>query len=390
MFVGVSSASAHTPTVGATCDGVTVSASGYESGDTNTLSVSVSGGGSDSKSFSTSGSATASVPQDGVAHTYTAFVHTTNGNAAYSKDFSGTVGPCGTPTKPDDTVEHRDVVGEPNCTTHTVTTAHESRTIPTVLVNNVWVAGTPTEWVTDSSSSVITTHEQCPTGTQPPNDTELRDVAGSPDCTVFTVTTQHQSRSRTYSFDDASWTWVAGEWSSWATDSSTTEPATLEECPPPTKPEPIVSDTSIAGQSCGDAFVTTTTETTTTDYVLDEVTRIWALGEPVVTTTAVETPVTPVDCAETVSDSDTPETELLPDTGGASLGYGLAGLVLLLGGSFILMSQRRTATVAAGHESDLGSLIQRNPAVVSPRQWSVWVTKQNLRRRSQRRTDADE
>ncbi|MCW2751786.1 MAG: hypothetical protein JWR83_2896, partial [Aeromicrobium sp.] len=137
MFVGISSASAHTPSVSATCDGVTVSGVNYEAGDTNTLSVSVSGGGSDSKTFSTAGSATASVPQDGVAHTYTAYVHTTNANAAYSHDYSGSVGPCGAPTKPADTVEHRDLTGDANCTTHTVTTEHQSRTIPTVLVNNV-------------------------------------------------------------------------------------------------------------------------------------------------------------------------------------------------------------------------------------------------------------
>jgi hypothetical protein len=89
-------ASAHTPAVSASCSGITVTGTSYESGDTNILGIQIDGGPWTTKTFSTSGSLTVPVPQDDAqVHSWTAYVHTSNSNAAYSKDYSGSVGPCG-------------------------------------------------------------------------------------------------------------------------------------------------------------------------------------------------------------------------------------------------------------------------------------------------------
>jgi len=91
----MSAASAHTPNLTKSCAGITVSGSSYESINTNTLGIRIDGGAWTTKTFATSGSLTVAVPQDGLVHSYDAYVHTTNANAAYSHDYSGTVGPCG-------------------------------------------------------------------------------------------------------------------------------------------------------------------------------------------------------------------------------------------------------------------------------------------------------
>lgn len=89
----ITNASAHTPSSSASCDGVVVSGSNY--GQEATLNISIQGGSSDNKNFTGSGSLTVPVPQDGVAHTYTASVTSTHGEN--SESYSGSVGPCGTP-----------------------------------------------------------------------------------------------------------------------------------------------------------------------------------------------------------------------------------------------------------------------------------------------------
>jgi len=88
-------ASAHTPNLTKSCSGITVSGTSYESWNVNTLGIRIDGGAWTTKTFAVSDSLTVAVPQDGVVHTYDAYVHTTNPNTAYSHDYSGTVGPCG-------------------------------------------------------------------------------------------------------------------------------------------------------------------------------------------------------------------------------------------------------------------------------------------------------
>jgi hypothetical protein len=65
-------------------------------------------------------------------------------------------------------------------------------------------------------------------------------------------------------------------------DTVTVDAAT-GDCPQPTKPQPVVTETSSTEYLCGDAFSTVTTTTTTTDWVL--VNGEWVPGEPVVNTT---------------------------------------------------------------------------------------------------------
>lgn len=91
----MSPASAHTPNLTKSCSGITVTGSWYESKDTNTLGIKVDGGAWTTKTFTISDSLTVPVPQDGLVHTYKAYVHTTNSNSTFSKDYEGTVGPCG-------------------------------------------------------------------------------------------------------------------------------------------------------------------------------------------------------------------------------------------------------------------------------------------------------
>ena len=91
----MSAASAHTPNRTASCSGITVSGWYYESKDINTLGIRIDGGAWTTKTFAVTDSLTVPVPQDGLVHTYSAYVHTTNPNAWYSHDYSGTVGPCG-------------------------------------------------------------------------------------------------------------------------------------------------------------------------------------------------------------------------------------------------------------------------------------------------------
>ena len=216
-----------------------------------------------------------------------------------------------------------------------------------------WSAGSWTDWETDSRASVIYTPEEGPSG-QPDNGTEIRDVVDAPNCIAFpaTVTTEHQSRTRTFSFDDATWSWVPGEWSEWVTDGTTSVPATLAECRG-TQPDKIVKATHHTSQKCGDDFSTTTTQTTSTDFILDPLTGIWSPGVPVVVNTLDTTPVTTVACDIAVKHAKpiTDATALLPDTGAPSLMGGLAGIVLLSPGSFGPGAQPRSVAADATVEA---------------------------------------
>jgi len=96
-LVTMGPASAHTPNLSATCAGITVSGTAYESRDTNTLGIRLDGGTWTTKTFSTGGTLTVLIPQnDGQTHSYEAYVHTSNPYQGYSHDYAGTVGPCGT------------------------------------------------------------------------------------------------------------------------------------------------------------------------------------------------------------------------------------------------------------------------------------------------------
>lgn len=341
---GAGSASAHTPSVSASCSGVQLSASSYDGSQANRWTATVDGQ-TTSGTFGESLSKTIPVAQGGASTTWSATVEAADGS--YRASDSGTVGPCGkppVPQQPADKVETKKDVGAPDCTTFSVTTTTSSRTIPFVYdePSNSWVPGTPGPWTVTDTQTRDTTPQEC---TQPPKPalSEQRTVTSTPDCKVFTVTTENQVRDANFVFTKGAW--VQDGFTDWRTVGINTADATLEQCPPPVKPEPIVSQTSSDSQKCGDAFSTVTTATTTQDYVLDKETRTWSLAEPVVTTTTSKTPIEKVACANTVVDRDTPDTDrdaVLPDTGAPSWGYGLAAGLLLLCGTVILTFQRRS------------------------------------------------
>jgi hypothetical protein len=67
----------------------------------------------------------------------------------------------------------------------------------------------------------------------------------------------------------------------------------------PCSMEPEVTEDSSTALDCDDEVQVTTTVVTTTEYVFDEQTQQWVLGEPVSETSTSEQPVEPGDCDET-------------------------------------------------------------------------------------------
>jgi len=346
IFVGAGSASAHTPAVSASCSGVQLSGTNYDASKANQWSATVNGV-TTTGTFGASLSKTIPVPQDGASSTWSATVQAADGS--YKSTNSGTVGPCGkppVPQQPASKVEVKQDVSTPNCDTLLVTTTSYSRTTPYVYVegSNSWVLGTPGAWQATGTTTRHVTQQECAAPPKPVL-AEQRDVVNPPDCAAFTVTTDHQAREAVYTFNEASWAWAQNGWTDWHTTSSTNADATLEQCPPPAKPDPIVSSTDQQKQKCGDDFATVTTTTTTIDYVLDSATRTWSLGEPVVTTSTSKVTADKVDCVTPVKQTanHVDQDAVLPDTGGPSSIYALAAGLLLLCGTLILTFQRRTA-----------------------------------------------
>jgi LPXTG-motif cell wall-anchored protein len=315
----------------------------YDSSKANTWTATV-GGTTTSGTFGESLDKTIPVPQGGATTSWSATVQAFDGS--YKSSGSGTVGPCGTvppPPKPADDVQTKDEVSSPNCTTYEVTTTHYSRTIPYVLdtATNTWVPGTPGPYVVTGTDTRYVTQQECEVPPKP-SASEVRDVVDSPNCTTFVTSTEHQAREATYEFSGApAWKWTQNGFTPWHTVSTTAAPASQQECPPPSKPAPIVSSTHHSNQKCGDAFKTVVTSTTTTDYVLDEATRTWSLGEPVVVNTSTHSAVAAMDCLTKVKTVADPTAEL-PNTGGPSWVIALAGALLLFGGFGIVWFQRRT------------------------------------------------
>lgn len=123
--------------------------------------------------------------------------------------------------------------------------------------------------------------------------TEKRDVVGTPDCKLRTVTTEHQSRTQA----DATWNgneWVPGAFGDWKTDSTTSDTATAEQCPPPVKPEPVSYTVNKSDTDCKAKTVTIHHTTYTTDWVLKD--NVWVKGETVVTTSDEVVPATEEQC----------------------------------------------------------------------------------------------
>lgn len=123
--IGISIAQAHTPNGGATCDGYFVTATNYEARDTNIIS-STFDGVTTSRQFATHDSITGSWPQDGVPHTWSGYVHTSNRNAAYSHDYGPITLTCG-PPPPVEQHQYMQTSTTPTCKNRTVTTTYYER-----------------------------------------------------------------------------------------------------------------------------------------------------------------------------------------------------------------------------------------------------------------------
>jgi LPXTG-motif cell wall-anchored protein len=74
----------------------------------------------------------------------------------------------------------------------------------------------------------------------PETETETRDLGPLLDCDAGTITTLHQERSRTQTFNADTQEWEWGAFSEWETVSTDTDEATAEDCPVDNPPEPIV------------------------------------------------------------------------------------------------------------------------------------------------------
>lgn len=340
LLVGAGAAAAHTPAVSASCSGVRLVGTAYDAGKANRWTATVSGV-TTSGTFGASVDKTIPVAQEGKTTTWSATIEAFDGS--YRQSRSGTVGPCGTPPvpqQPDDEVETRERTTPPDCTTFTATMIKESRVTLYVYdkASNSWVRGTPGEWKQTSTTTREATAQEC---VRPPKPelSEEREVTSEPDCTTSTTTTETQVRDAVFVFTQGAW--KQDGFTEWRPTGSRTNEATLQECPPPPAPKPVTDRKVDDDQKCGEDFTTVTTTTTTTGYVLDEPTRAWHLGEPVVEVTTAKQPTKRIDCPTPTADKRE-VAGVLPDTGAPTPWYGVVAGLLVIGGLATLLVSRRS------------------------------------------------
>lgn len=157
MFVP---ASAHTPSIGATCNGVTLKATAYDGSKANKWTATV-GGQTTSGTFGESLDKTIPVPQGGATTSWSASIEAFDGS--YHQDKSGSVGPCGTPDKPQPVVKNYDKTID-NCELGGYQTTHYTETTDWVLVNNKWVPGETATTTTVDALKPYTTKEKVDKG----------------------------------------------------------------------------------------------------------------------------------------------------------------------------------------------------------------------------------
>jgi len=75
---------------------------------------------------------------------------------------------------------------------------------------------------------------------EPLTETETRDLGPLLDCDAGTITTLHQERTRTQTFNAETQLWEWGAFSDWETVDTTVEDATEVDCPVDNPPDPIV------------------------------------------------------------------------------------------------------------------------------------------------------
>jgi LPXTG-motif cell wall-anchored protein len=148
LFVGTTAASAHTPAIQITCDGVKLHATNYDGNAVNTWSVAINGEVVDG-TFGASLDKVIPVPQGGAITDAGAQISDANKTPAYSTSYVTTVGPCGekppvvvVPGKPN-VIVTTDIVKECLPEVQKINIYETITTTDWVLVDNVWVKGTP-------------------------------------------------------------------------------------------------------------------------------------------------------------------------------------------------------------------------------------------------------
>ena len=163
IVIGTSTASAHTNNSSGSCAGVNASASGYELGDTNTLTVLIDGAQVFTVvDFGTSFNQTFPVPQDSAVHSWAVVIDSSDDQ--WDDTNSGSVGPCGTETTTTTTTSTTTtstttVNTNPNTaptTESTTTTQPEGTTPTTTMIPDATSTTLPATLEIGSASSVCT------------------------------------------------------------------------------------------------------------------------------------------------------------------------------------------------------------------------------------------
>ncbi|MFC7493104.1 MULTISPECIES: hypothetical protein [unclassified Nocardioides] len=185
VAVGGSPASAHTASVDASCEQLTVDLTRYvASGGPNTVRVVVDGETRAETTFGSSYGQAFALGDAATPHSWTVSVTAwddPDGARGWTFERSGTSSPCEPPdacpempddqppgtdcAQPPDDVEHRWLHGAPDCTTHTITKTKQSRFRSYSWNGTAWTAGPWSEWTTVETKAWPTSPEQCP-GTQ--------------------------------------------------------------------------------------------------------------------------------------------------------------------------------------------------------------------------------
>lgn len=273
-WIGASPASAQTPVFSADCAGVHVKATAHDAGQQNQWSVTIDGV-TQSGTFGASFDQTFAVPQNGATTSWSASVVGFDGN--YQGQDSGTVGPCGTVTPPPPTDVCVDLPGDQPAGTSCTPPPDVVRADSKALAGcDVTVDGTT------YGAGWLTYDEQYT------------------DTFVFNATTNPWDL-----VTDTTATVTNTEFTPWSVQEQVAN-GCIE---PSTQPPAIQTSESTHSLVCGEDVVVTTTVATTTPYVYDAQTNGWVLGEPQVSTTTSESPVTPEQCDQPVTPNpEKPET----------------------------------------------------------------------------------
>jgi hypothetical protein len=263
--VVVAPASAHTPSLSADCSGVHLSGTNYDPEMTNRWSVTINGVTHDG-TFGSSFQQTFPVPQDGTTTTWSGYVEAEDGS--YHGEDAGSVGPCGTPTDA--------------CTD----------------LDGTQPPGTPCSPPADVVRSDHKSLEGC--------DVKLLGVTyGAGELSYdeeFTDTYVFDAESNTWKLvPDTSPTITHLDFTPWSAAQKADKGCTHV----PVQPPATHSSDSSTALDCDAGAVVTTTETTTTPFVLDEETNSWVPGQPQTHTTTSQSPAPAGDCDDDAEVSPT-------------------------------------------------------------------------------------